>query len=86
MTVSRDAMGWMDFLAFLALRAMASKALQGTRVSLVYLEPRAFQERWVLQDRAYQARRANVASLVMLDFQDLQAYLVLQVPQEPQER
>lgn len=42
MTASQDGMGWMDSLACLAPRAMASKALQGMQVSLVYPEPRAF--------------------------------------------
>lgn len=86
MTASQDGMGWMDSLACLAPRAMASKALQGMQVSLVYPEPRAFQETSVLQDRAYQARKASVVSLETLGCLDLRASLVLQVPQEPQDR
>lgn len=86
MMVPQDVMGLMDFLAFPVLRVMVSKALQGTQVPLAYLEPRAFQEKWVLQDRAYQAQKASVVSLETLDCQDLQASLVLQVPQEPQDR
>lgn len=86
MMVSQDVMGWMDSLAFPVLRAMASKALLGMQVSLACLEPRAFQEKWVLQDRAYQVRKASVVSLEMLDCQDFQALMVLQVPQEHQDR
>lgn len=85
MTVSQDVTGWMDSLACLVLRAMASKALQGMQVSLVYPEPRASQEKWVLQDRGYQARKESVVSLEMLGCLDRQASLVLQVPQEPQD-
>lgn len=81
-----DVTGLMDSPAFPVLRAMASKVLQGMRVPLAYPEPRAFQERRVLQDRAYQARRASVVSLETLGCQDLQASLVLQVPLEPQDR
>lgn len=86
MTVSQDVMGWMDSLAFLVLRVTASKALLGMQVSLACPEPRAFQEKWVLQDRAYQARKASVVSLEMLDCQDFQALMVLQVPQEHRDR
>lgn len=82
MTVSRDVTGWMDSLACRVLRAMASKGLQGTQVSLAHLEPRASQEKWVLQDRAYPARKANVVSLETPDCLDLQASRVLQVSQE----
>lgn len=85
MTASQDVMGWMGSLAFPVLRAMASKALLEMQVSLACLEPRAFQERWVLQDRAYQARKASVVSLEMLGCQDFQALMVLQVPQEHQD-
>lgn len=86
MTVSQDVMGWMDSLAFPVLRVTASKALLGMQVSLACPEPRAFQEKWVLQDRAYQARKASVVSLEMLDCQDFQALMVLQVPQEHQDK
>lgn len=86
MTASQDVMGWMDSLACLVPRAMASKALQGMQVSLVYLEPRAFQETSVLQDRAYQAQKASVVFLETLGCLDLRASLVLQVPQELQDR
>lgn len=86
MTVSRDVTGWMDSLACRVLRVMASKGLQGTQVSLAHLEPRASQEKWVLQDRAYLARKASVVSLEMAGCLDLQASLVLQVPQEHQVR
>lgn len=85
MMVSQVVMGWMDSLAFLVLRVMASKALREMQVPLACPEPRAFQEKWVLQDRAYQARKASVVSLEMLDFQVLQVTLVLQVLQEPQD-
>lgn len=86
MTVSRDVTGWMDSLACRVLRVMASKGLQGTQVSLAHLEPRASQEKWVLQDRAYLARKASVVSLETVGCLDLQASLVLQVPQEHQVR
>lgn len=84
--MSQVVMGWMDSLAFLVLRVMASKALRGMQVSLAYPEPRASQEKWVLQDQAYQAQKASAVSLEMLDLQDLQATRVLQVPQDPQDR
>lgn len=80
--MSRDVTGWMDSLACLVLRAMASKGLQGTQASLAHPEPRASQEKWVLQDRAYPARKASVVSLETTDCLDLQASPVLQVPQE----
>lgn len=82
MTVSRDVTGWMDSLACRVLRAMASKGLQGTQASLAHREPRASQEKWVLQDRAYPARKASVVSLETTGCLDLQASPVLQVPQE----
>lgn len=85
-TASRDVTGWMDSLVCPVLRVMASKALQGMQVSLAYPESRAFQEKWVLQDRAYQAQKASVVSLETLGCLDLRASLVLQVPQEPQDR
>lgn len=86
MTASQGVMDWMDSLACLVPRATASKALQEMQVSLAYPEPRAFQEKSVLQDMAYQARKASVVSLEMLGCLDLQASLGLQVPQEPQDR
>lgn len=86
MTASQDVMGWMDSLAFLVLRVMASKALLGMQDSLACPEPRAFQEKWVLQDRAYQARKASVVSLEMLGCQDFRASMVLQASQEHQDR
>lgn len=85
MMASQDVMDWMDSLAFPVLRVMASKALLEMQVSLACPEPRAFQEMWVLQDRAYQARKASVVSLEMLGYQDFQALMVLQVPQEHQD-
>lgn len=65
---------------------MASKALQVMQVTLAYLEPRAFQEKWVPQDQAYQAQKASMVSLEMLDCQDHQVSLVLLVPGAPQEK
>lgn len=61
---------------------MASKGLQGMQVSLAHQELRVSQEKWVLQDRAYLARKANVVSLETPDCLDLQASRVLQVFQE----
>lgn len=86
MTASQDVMGWMDSLACPVLRAMASKVPQEMQVSLAYPESRAFQEKWVLQVRAYQARKASVVSLETLGCLDLRVSLVLQVSQEPQDR
>lgn len=86
MTVSRDVTGWMDSLACPVLRVMASEVLRGMQVSLAYPEPRASQEKWVLQDRAYRARKASVVSLETPGCLDLQASLVLQVPREHQVR
>lgn len=85
-TASQDVTGWMDSPVCPVLRVMASKALQGMRVSLAYPESRAFQEKWVLQDRAYQAQKESVVSLETLGCLDLRASLALQVPQEPQDR
>lgn len=65
---------------------MASKVCQEMQVSLAYPGSRAFQEKWVLQDKAYQARKASVVSLETLGYLDLRVSLVLQVPQEPQDR
>lgn len=65
---------------------MASKVLQEMQASLAYQESRAFQEKWAFQDRAYPARKASVVSLETLGCLDLRASLVLQVPQEAQDR
>lgn len=76
----------MDSLAFQALPVMASKAPQGTQATQEPPEPRAFQEKGVLQDWACQAPKACVASPEMPDYLDNQDSPDLLAPQASQDK
>lgn len=76
----------MDSPAYQALLVMASKAPQGTQATQEPPEPRAFQEKGVLQDWACQAPKASVASPEMPDYLDNQASPDLPAPQASQDK
>lgn len=76
----------MDSPAFQALPAMASKAPQGTQATQEPPEPKASQEKGVLQGWACQAPKASVASPEMPAYLDHQASPGLPAPQASQDK
>lgn len=76
----------MDSPACQALPVMASKDPQGTQATQEPPEPRAFQEKGVLQDWACQAPKASVASPEMPDYLDHQASPALRAFQASQDK
>lgn len=76
----------MDSPASQALPAMASKALQGTRAIQEYLEQRVLQEKWVPQDWAFLASKANVVFLETAAYLDHPASEAPPAPQGLQDK